>query len=137
MAKSETSPQEPNPFDKADSPSAIMAYVHAKMGANGLRALLAEITADREALQRDANELAEVGLPGVAAIVTEAAANALPAHVMHCPYAETDIHNFQSWQASHQRKFANRPTYEKMERPAAGLVSIEIDSPLHFTNPLD
>src|SRR6185312_8871278 len=101
MAKSETSPQEPNPFDKADSPSAIMAYVHAKMGANGLRALLAEITADRESLERDGAELDAVGLPDVAAIVMEAAASALPDNVLHCPYAETDSHNYGSWQASH------------------------------------
>jgi hypothetical protein len=94
------------PFKDADSVSATIAYVHAKMGANGLRTLLAETTADREALQRDASELAEVGLPDVATIVLEAAASALPAHIMHCPYAETDSHNYESWQASHRRKGA-------------------------------
>jgi hypothetical protein len=92
------------PFKEADSVSATMAYVHAKMGANGLRALLAEITADQESLQRDANELTKVGLPDVAAIVLEAAANALPANVMHCPYAETDSHNYESWMAAYQRR---------------------------------
>ena len=59
-----------------------------------------------EALQRDASELAEVGLPDVATIVLEAAASALPAHIMHCPYAETGSHNYESWQASHRRKGA-------------------------------
>jgi hypothetical protein len=93
-----------SPFKDADLVSATMAYVHAKMGANGLRALLAEITTDRESLQRDANELAEVGLPEVGAIVLQAAANALHAHVMHCPYAEDDLHNYQSWQASYRRR---------------------------------
>jgi len=97
---------DPGPFKDADSASAIMPYVHAKMGANGLRALSAEITADRESLQRYANELTEVGLPDVATIVMETANGALLANVMHCPYAEDDLHNYQSWQASYQRKGA-------------------------------
>jgi hypothetical protein len=92
------------PFKEADSTSAIMAYVHAKLGEKGLRALLTEITADRESLQRDATELVEVGLPEVAAIVAEAAASALPAHLKHCPYAETDIANYESWQANRRRR---------------------------------
>jgi hypothetical protein len=104
MAKIDNTPKEPDPFDKADSPSAIMAYVFSKMGKDGLKALLSQVEADKDSLERDAAELDAVGLAEVAAIVLEAAASALPASVMHCPYAEDDLHNFQSWQASHQRR---------------------------------
>jgi hypothetical protein len=101
--KIDNAPREPDPFDKADSPSAIMAYVFSKAGKEGLIAILSQIETDRETLERDAAELDAVGLPEVAAIVMEAAANALPANVMHCPYSEDDVHNYQSWQ-SYQRR---------------------------------
>ena len=45
-----------------------------------------------------------VGLHDVATIVMEAAADALPASVMHCPYAEDDLRNYQSWQLSRLRR---------------------------------
>jgi hypothetical protein len=99
-----TTEDEFDPFRDADSVSAVMAYVHAKQGKKGLQALLAEITADQGSLQRDANELAAIGLPEVSAIVLEAAAIALPASVLHCLYEEADRHNFDNWQASHQRR---------------------------------
>jgi hypothetical protein len=92
------------PFKDADSVSATMAYVHAKMGKDGLKALLSQVETDKETLERDAAELDAVGLPDVATIVMEAAANALPANILHCPYAEDDLHNYQSWQASYQRR---------------------------------
>lgn len=104
MAKIDTTPNEPDAFEKADSPAAIMAYVFSKAGEEGLRALLADVETDKESLKRDAAELDAVGLPDVATIVLEAAANALPANVMHCPYAEDDLHNYQNWQASHRRQ---------------------------------
>lgn len=102
--KIEPQAPEPDPFAHANSPSAIMAYVFSKMGKDGLKALLSQAETDKESLERDAAELDAVGLPEVAAIVLEAAAGALPVHVMHCPYAETDTHNYDSWQASHQRR---------------------------------
>jgi hypothetical protein len=43
---------------------------------------------------------------GAEIIVTEAAANALPAAVLHCPHDESDTYNYKSWQASY-RKTAN------------------------------
>jgi len=51
--------------------------------------------------------------PEVAAIVLEAAASALPANILHCPYADTDTHNYESWQASYQRKNANNRHWNK------------------------
>jgi len=81
-----------------------MAYVFSKMGKNGLKALLSQVETDKESLERDAAELDDVGLPDVATIVMKAAASALPAHVMHCPYAETDTRNYESWMAAYQRR---------------------------------
>jgi hypothetical protein len=104
MAKIDNTPKEPDPFDKADSPSAIMAYVFSKMGKDGLIALFSQVETDKESLERDAAELDAVGLPEVAAIVLEAAANTLPANILHCPYAEYDLHNYQNWQASYRRR---------------------------------
>lgn len=104
MAKIDNTTKEPDPFEKADSPSAILAYVFSKAGEEGLRELLTHIETDKESLERDAAELDAVGLPDVAAIVMEAAAGALPASVMHCPYAETDTRNYESWMAAYQRR---------------------------------
>lgn len=102
--KIEPQATEQDPFVHANSPPAIMAFIHAKMGAEGLQALLAEITADRESLERDAAELDAVGLPDVATIVMEAASTALSAGVMYCPYDESNAHNFDSWQAAYHRR---------------------------------
>ena len=91
-------------FEGFDSIAAILAFVHHQYRDDGFRELLAAIEVDQESLERAAAELAGVGLQQVSAIVREAAASALPDHVMHCPYAETDHHNYQSWQKSHQRR---------------------------------
>jgi hypothetical protein len=102
-----TNEDELGPFKNADSVAAIMAYVHAKMGKDSLKAFLSQVETDKESLERDAAKLDAVGLPEVAAIVLEAAANALPANILLCPYAETDSHNYEGWQAGYQRKRAN------------------------------
>jgi hypothetical protein len=105
MAKIDNTPIETDPFERADSPAAIMAYVYAKMGADGLMALLSQVVTDKESLEQDAAELNAVGLPDVATIVLEASANALPASILHCPYAASDVCNSQSWQLSRLRTF--------------------------------
>lgn len=83
-----------------------MAHVFSKAGEEGLRELLTHIETDKE--KPGARCCRAVGLPDVATIVMEAAANAFPAHVMHCPYAATDIRNYQSWMGNHQRKQSHR-----------------------------
>ena len=91
-------------FDAFDSIGAVMAFVHQRCGDEGLRQLMATIEVDQESLEAAAAELETVGFPQVSAIMLEAGAKALLAHVMHCPYAETDIHNYESWQAAYRRR---------------------------------
>jgi len=81
-----------------------MALVHNMFGDEGLREVLALTEIDQESLERDAKELEKAGLTRAAGIVMEAAETALPYNVLHCPYAKTDTHNYESWQASHQRR---------------------------------
>jgi hypothetical protein len=105
---------EPDLFDKADSSAAIMAYIHATMGEDGLKALF-NLTdkktllylIDRESLERDAAELGAVGLPDVAAIVREAAqmpgaeprdySSPRDEKLLICPFPETDQTNWRNW----------------------------------------
>lgn len=86
--------------------AAIFVSVHQAHGDEGLRELLERLLEilDRESLQRDARLLEKMGLLAVADIVLEYVDRALPGNVMHCPYAESEIHNYQSWQAAYQRR---------------------------------
>jgi single-stranded DNA-specific DHH superfamily exonuclease len=70
-----TTEQEDDPFESFDSAASIMAFYHLHFGEEGLRELLAMMgaVADREYLEREARELAAIGLADVAAIVSEAA----------------------------------------------------------------
>lgn len=101
MAKIDNNPKEPDPFDKADSPAAIMAYVFSKAGEDGLRALLDQIETDKESLERDATELDAIGLLDVAAIVKEAAkVAAIPTN----PHPEGSA-NGRNWDRRHRGIF--------------------------------
>ena len=88
--------------EKSNGSANVTRSIAAKTESS-LRRLLAEIGSDQESLIRYADELAEAGLTAVANILMEAAADALPGSAF-CPYAETDVHNFNSWQASYQRR---------------------------------
>src|SRR2546423_767754 len=68
-----TMTEDADPFDTADSSAAILAFIHAEYGADGLKELLSLIDSDRESLERDAAELNGVGLAKPAQIVSEAA----------------------------------------------------------------
>jgi hypothetical protein len=96
--------EEPNPFDQFRDVAAVYAFCHATFGEAGLRELLAMVDTDQESLLRDAAELAEMGLLKASDIVAEAADTALPASVLHCPYAESDAYNFQNWQRGHRSR---------------------------------
>ena len=102
---------EVNPFDAFEdgSVAAIMAFVHLKLGDEGLCDLLETIDADQESLERDAAELEEIGLPDVAAIVAEFAANSLSARKLYCPYEPEDRANYQSRQQSYDRRVKAGP----------------------------
>jgi hypothetical protein len=92
-------------FSVFDEAAAIMAFVFRKFGGEALRMVLAEVPeAHQEFLEAQAATLKALGLSEVATIVLEAAASALPANILHCPYAEDDLHNYDSWQASHHRR---------------------------------
>jgi hypothetical protein len=98
-----TEQEDPNPFDSFDSAASIMAFCRLHFGEDGLRGLLALIEADHESLERDAQELEAIGLPKVAAIVSEAAVQA-PSELERCPYSPEDRCNYQSWMASYERR---------------------------------
>ena len=70
--------------------------------------------ADREFLEAQAATLKALGLPEIAAILTEAAANALPASVVHCPYAARDVYNWQAREQSHRRRLNHHNTREPL-----------------------
>jgi hypothetical protein len=93
-----------NPFRSFEDAASVLAFCYATYGEAGLRELLTIGEADRESLLRDAAVLADMGLPMVAAIVEEAAADAVPAAIKFCPYAAEDAHNFKNWHESHQRR---------------------------------
>jgi hypothetical protein len=91
----------PDPFEGACSCGAIFAVVYAELGPDSLRELLDGLLAgkkypemdeeptipDKESLEKDAGELRAIGLPQVAAIVSEAAARAVPGHMLRRPYS--------------------------------------------------
>jgi hypothetical protein len=88
-------------MDGFDSSAGVMAYIYSKEGAEALRALLALMAAEREMLERDAKELIEVGLPAVADIVLEAAANTPPKQNPH-PEETAD---WRDWNRRHHQDF--------------------------------
>jgi hypothetical protein len=103
-------PHEEQDLDGFDSTAGVMAFIYAKEGAEGLKALLALLGAEREMLERDAQELIDVGLPDVAAIVAEAAGSA-PSEAELCPFdPETDQANHWDWHCRRERD-AKRATW--------------------------
>jgi hypothetical protein len=101
-------PQEQGDLDGFDTSAGVMAFIYAQCGVIGLRELLAMINCAQEDLLRDAEELQAVGLPVVEAIVREVAAAAPPERVSRCPYDEADAANYQSWQASYDRRLLSQ-----------------------------
>jgi hypothetical protein len=98
-----------NPFDDFEGGADIMAYIHRQYGDEGLRDLLAEIEADRESLERDAAELQAIGLPEVAAIVAEIAANT-PEPT--CPFPEGTA-NARDWLRRHSNAGGSVPEADR------------------------
>ena len=94
----------PDPMEAFKTTASVMAYIHQVAGPEGLNELLAMIEIDQERLEQDAEELRAIGLETVAAIVAAFAADALPERVLHCPYAESDTANFQSWQSAYDNR---------------------------------
>jgi hypothetical protein len=83
-------------FNDFPSSAAILAYTYKKVGAEGVRVMLAMMLcpspicptpADREALEKQAEELAAIGLPEIAEIVLEYAAKARTYDEIHRPWA--------------------------------------------------
>jgi hypothetical protein len=95
-----TEPQEDD-FDGFDSSAGVMAFVYSEDGAEGLRTLLALSASDQESLLRDVQELTEVGLPDVAAIVAEVAAQSPP---KQNPDAK-DTANWRDWNRRQKQDF--------------------------------
>jgi hypothetical protein len=94
--------EDANPFEAFEDAAAIFAFCHATFGEAGLRELLAIVEADQDSLLRDAQELIEVGLPDVAAIVSEAADSA---PTKQSPYPEGTA-NWKDWNRRHPQDFA-------------------------------
>ena len=95
-----TEPQEDD-FDGFDSSAGIMAFVYSEDGAEGLQTLLALSASDQESLLRDVQELSEVGLPDVAAIVAEAADDA---PTQSNPHPDGTA-NARDWNRRHKQDF--------------------------------
>jgi hypothetical protein len=95
-----TKPQQDD-FDGFDSSAGVMAFIYSEDGAEGLRALLALSACDQESLLRDVQELTEVGLPDVAAIVAEVAANTPPKQNPH----PEDTADGRDWDRRHKQDF--------------------------------
>jgi hypothetical protein len=109
----EVSPELPDDvFDEFASCAEIFAFIHHREGETGLRQLLAMPLKDRtrEDLQDAAAELQSAGLNAVAAIVTEAAARALPmTDWSFCCYSpDAGRANRESWLRSQQRRQRDR-----------------------------
>jgi hypothetical protein len=98
-----TETEEFGPFDAFDDCSSMFAFIHFTYGEAGLAELLEAMGSDQESFERYASELEAVGLPNVAAIVLEYAADALPERVLRCPYSPNDRANYECWQASYDR----------------------------------
>ena len=88
-------------FDGFDSSAGVLAFVYSENGAEGLRALLALSACDQESLLRDVQELTEVGLPDVAAIVAEVATNTPPKQNPH----PEDTADGRDWDRRHRGVF--------------------------------
>jgi hypothetical protein len=75
--------EEADPFDQFESPAEVCAYVHRKLGEDGLRQLLTHSPKNptREDLLDVRAELSGAGLVQAATIVSELAATALPTDV--------------------------------------------------------
>jgi hypothetical protein len=95
---------EADPFDAFETTAAIMGYIFNKFGADGLQELLALIEHSQEGLWRDAEMLADAGLEEAADIVAAVAETAPSERVLHCPFDPQDHCNYESWQASYQRR---------------------------------
>lgn len=91
-------------FDGFDTSAGVMAYVYSKEGAESLRVLLAMVAAERETLERDAQELLGIGLPDVAQIVLEAAADTPEPE---CPFDEESA-DARDWVSRQARKAQKR-----------------------------
>jgi hypothetical protein len=71
--------EDANPFAPFSSASALIAYIHKRLGSEVLKRVLAEIPeADSEWLSAQADQLKTMGLKDVAAVVVEAASQAPP-----------------------------------------------------------
>jgi hypothetical protein len=105
MAKPETLPDEngPDPFENFESVGAICAFLYKQCGADGVREALTMVDGfHREFLEDAAEELEQVGLGKVAAIVSEAAVK-LPAKADEkCPFP-LDSANGRDWQRRHEQ----------------------------------
>jgi hypothetical protein len=100
---------ETNPFAVFSSAPALMAYVYRRLGGEMLKRVLAEIPeADSEWLSMQADQLKELGLKDVAAIVAEAASLAAPLAAFCLADQKPD--NLKSSLASHYRKNRFGPT---------------------------
>jgi hypothetical protein len=96
-----------NPFEDFDSTAQILGFIYDQSGADGLNELLATVEATRESLQRHAEDLLEVGLKDVAAIVLEHADNA-PSEADLCPYDPDHTANHNSWKIGYQNRLIMR-----------------------------
>jgi hypothetical protein len=112
-------PGRDDPFDEFETVAEVCAYIHRKLGEEGLRLLLTQPAPRGTALNRDdlldiAAELSGAGLSKAAAVVSEIAATRLPMDdLSFCAYTPDVPANQRAWLRAQQRRQAQRADQRK------------------------
>jgi hypothetical protein len=106
-------------LDDFPSSAAHIAYFYQTEGPEALPLLMAQLLAEgifsRENFERDAAELEIMELSEIAEIVAEFIPDAVPERELLCPYKPDDRCNYESWQASYDRRKTNQGSNQPHE----------------------